>query len=154
MRKKFFNWDAVPLGTAQDRTIARRYGCSPSSVQRERAKRGIPAFAPPPPAVDWDGVGLGERPDAVIARELGVTDRAVSYQREKRGIGPYGTSRFNHRPRLRGLYCPCGKKAVEWFRGAPICRACLCPDFDLSTAAEDVCANARALVSLLTGATG
>ena len=45
---KNIDWDRVPLGAAADRQIANALGVTEQAVQHARAKRGIPAWQPPP----------------------------------------------------------------------------------------------------------
>jgi AraC-like DNA-binding protein len=40
-KHKNIDWDAQPLGKMSDPELARRLGCSPSSVAKQRKKRGI-----------------------------------------------------------------------------------------------------------------
>lgn len=91
------DWDREPLGQMTDRALATLLGCSPKTVQRHRAARGIPrhlkpAAAPPPrpprarKMSHWDNVPLGQESCATIARRLGVSRQAVHAACRRRGI--------------------------------------------------------------------
>lgn len=89
LARGIINWDGVGLGTKPDGTLAMELNVAPSTVARQRKKRGIPPFGRKGfTRVNWDQVGLGVRPDTHIAEELGVSVAAVCIARNKRGIPP------------------------------------------------------------------
>lgn len=83
--KPLTDWDSQPLGSVVDCEIARRLGCSNSTVAAQRKARGIPASGKPS-LTDWDAQPLGEVSDCEIARRVGCHLMTVRYQRRKRGI--------------------------------------------------------------------
>jgi hypothetical protein len=90
-RRKVADWDAVGLGTMSDRALAAELGVCCQNVQKQRTRRGIPAFGgndgkTAPRGVDWDAQPLGVLPDWRLAKRLGVSAASVQEQRAKRGI--------------------------------------------------------------------
>lgn len=81
------DWDAQPLGVENDCEIARRLGCSQSSVCQQRLKRGIAKVALHR-EVNWDALvdDLGTMPDREIAEREGVALITVWHARKRRGI--------------------------------------------------------------------
>lgn len=85
---KGIDWASVhDLGVASDLDIAARLDVWPSTVQRVRRVRGIPA---PVKAkrVDWSGVDWSKSTPA-IARKLGCSTGAVRGERKRLGVTEY-----------------------------------------------------------------
>jgi len=94
------DWDKQPLGEVSDAEVAAGLSCNRSTVQRQRAKRGIPAkgrFCR-----NLEHIPLGEVPDSKIAEMLGISLGGVSRLRSTRGIPCFGFEETKT--------CPCGEK--------------------------------------------
>lgn len=76
------DWNNEPLGIEPDWEIAQLLGVAPSTVRRERRRRGLS------PDQFWDAQPLGIETDYAIAKRLGVSIAAVFQARKSRGIPP------------------------------------------------------------------
>lgn len=68
---KGIDWDSQPLGQMSDRALAASLGVSPSCVNAQRAKRGIPVYTPEwqPCRVDRDAPTQPETPRSIRATD-------------------------------------------------------------------------------------
>ena len=73
------------LGTASDRSLAKRWGLSVSAVSNARMVRGIDPFVITPWTKAMDGL-LGTACDRKIAKRLRMSEHKVRYRREHLGV--------------------------------------------------------------------
>lgn len=99
-KPKGIDWDVLALGVESDRSVADRLGVHPSSVRRQRVKRGISpgARAGGRFRVDWDQQPLGLFPDETVAANTGHCRGTVAKMRNARGIPEFGRVDWSKQP--------------------------------------------------------